>query len=63
LGWAAGKLDTTIDEFCKGFGKTLGVAAGGAAIAIPAAILGTAYWGKIAALFGSLKGWLLLLLV
>ncbi len=63
LGWVAGKLDTTIDEFCKGFGKTLGVATGGAAIALPAAILGTAYWGKIAALFGSLKGWLLLLLV
>ncbi len=63
LGWAAGKLDTTIDEFCKGFGKTLGVAAGGAALALPAGILGTAYWGKIAALFGSLKGWLLLLLV
>ena len=63
LGWAAGKLDTTIDEFCKGFGKTLGVAAGRAAIALPAVILGTAYWGKIAAVFGSLKGWLLLLLV
>jgi hypothetical protein len=60
LGWVAGKLDTTIDEFCKGFGSTLGKAAG---VALPAAILSLPYWGKIAALFGSLKGWLLLLLV
>lgn len=59
LGWVAGKLDTTIDEFCKGFGSTLGTAAG---VALPAAVLSLPYWGKIAALFGSLKGWLLLLL-
>lgn len=59
LGWVAGKLDTTIDEFCKGFGSTLGKAAG---VALPAAVMSLPYWGKIAALFGSLKGWLLLLL-
>lgn len=57
IGWVAGKLDTTVDAFCKAFGTTLGA---GAAVSIPAAILGLPYWGKLALLLGSLKDWLLL---
>ncbi len=59
VGWVAGKIDTTVDEFCKSFGKTLGAAA---AVAVPAAVLALPYWGKLAVLLGSLKEWLLLAL-
>lgn len=59
VGWVAGKIDTTVDEFCKSFGKTLGAAA---AFAVPAAVLALPYWGKLAVLLGSLKEWLLLAL-
>lgn len=59
VGWVAGKIDTTIDAFCKSFGATLGKVA---AVAVPAAILALPYWGKLAVLLGSLKEWLLLAL-
>lgn len=59
VGWVAGKMDTTIDAFCKSFGTTLGAAA---AVAIPAAILASPYWGKLVVLLGSLKSWLILAL-
>ena len=59
VGWVAGKIDTTVDAFCKSFGTTLGAAA---AVAVPAAILALPYWGKLAVLLGSLKEWLLLAL-
>lgn len=59
VGWVAGKFDTTVDAFCKSFGKTLGVAA---AVALPAAVLALPYWGKLAVLLGSLKEWLVLVL-
>lgn len=62
VGWVAGKIDTTIDSFCKSFGTTLGVAAAGVAVGIPAAILASPYWGKLAVLLGSLKDWLILVL-
>jgi len=59
IGWIAGKIDTTVDAFCKSFGTALGVAA---AATIPAAVLALPYWGKLAVLLGSLKSWLLLAL-
>ena len=59
VGWIAGKLDTTVDAFCKSFGKALGVVA---AATIPAAVLALPYWGKLALLLGSLKDWLILAL-
>jgi hypothetical protein len=59
VGWVAGKIDMTIDAFCKSFGATLGKVA---AVAVPAAILALPYWGKLAVLLGSLKEWLLLAL-
>lgn len=59
VGWAAGKIDTTVDAFCKSFGTTLGNTAG---VAIPAVLLALPYWGKLAMLLGSLKVWLLLAL-
>lgn len=59
VGWVAGKLDKTVDEFCKSFGSALGKAAG---YALPAAIAALPYWEKLALLLGSLKGWLLLAL-
>jgi len=62
LGWVAGKIDITVDAFCKSFGTTLGGAAGIAALAIPAAVLTSPYWGKLAVLLGSLKEWLILVL-
>jgi len=57
--WVAQKLDKTVDEFCKGFGSSLGKTAG---VALPAVIITSPYWGKIAALLGILKDWLLLAL-
>jgi hypothetical protein len=58
--WVAGKIDTTVDAFCKSFGTTLGVAG---AVAVPPAVLALpSYWGKLAVLLGSLKEWLLLAL-
>ncbi|WP_155983389.1 hypothetical protein [Nitratireductor aquibiodomus] len=59
VGWVAGKIDTTVDAFCKSFGTALGVTA---AATIPAAVLALPYWGKLAVLLGSLKEWLLLAL-
>ena len=59
VGWIAGKIDTTVEAFCKSFGTALGVVA---AATIPAAVLALPYWGKLAVLLGSLKGWLLLAL-
>lgn len=59
IGWIAGKIDTTVDAFCKSFGTALGVVA---AATIPAAVLALPYWGKLAVLLGSLKDWLLLAL-
>lgn len=59
VGWVAGKVDTTVDAFCKSFGTTLGAAA---AVVIPAAIIASPYWAKIVVLLGSLKNWLLLAL-
>ncbi|MEP1768194.1 MAG: hypothetical protein ABJJ53_16330 [Sulfitobacter sp.] len=59
VGWVAGKIDTTIEEFCKSFGKNLGTAA---AYGFPAAVLTSPYWGKMAVLLGSLKDWLLIAL-
>ena len=59
VGWVAGKIDVTVDAFCKSLGTTLGAAAGAM---IPAAVLALPYWGKLAALLGSLKEWLLLAL-
>jgi len=59
MGWIGGKLDTSAEAFCKSFGSTLGKAAG---VALPAAILASPYWGKLAALLGGLKEWLLLAL-
>ncbi|SFQ72478.1 hypothetical protein [Donghicola eburneus] len=59
VGWVAGKIDATVDAFCKSFGTTLGAAA---AVALPAAILAQPYWGKLAILLGSVKEWLLLAL-
>jgi len=58
-GYVADKLDKTVDEFCKGFGSTLGKTVG---VALPAAILASPYWGKLVALLWSLKNWLLLAL-
>ncbi|MEJ2020581.1 MAG: hypothetical protein P8X43_00730, partial [Maritimibacter sp.] len=43
IGWVAGKIDMTVDAFCKSFGKTLGAAA---AVAVPAAVIALPYWGK-----------------
>ncbi|MCE2750097.1 MAG: hypothetical protein LW715_15525 [Rhodobacter sp.] len=57
--WVAGKIDMTVDAFCKSFGTTLGVAG---AVAVPPAVLALPYWGKLAVLLGSLKEWLLLAL-
>ncbi|MEJ5219123.1 hypothetical protein WG622_12780 [Cognatishimia sp. D5M38] len=59
VGWVAGKINTTVDAFCKSFGMTLGAAA---AVAIPAAILASPYWAKLVVLLGSLKSWLLVVL-
>lgn len=59
VGWVAGKINTTVDAFCKSFGTTLGAAA---AVAIPAAILASPYWAKLVVLLGSLKSWLLVVL-
>lgn len=59
VGWVAGKIDTTIDAFCNSFGTTLGTAT---AVAIPAAILDSPYWGKLVALLGGLQDWLILAL-
>ena len=59
VGWVAGKIDTTVEEFCKSFGKSLGTAA---AYGLPAAILTSPYWGKLAVMLGSLKDWLLIAL-
>lgn len=59
VGWVAGKIDTTVDAFCKAFGTTLGAAT---AVTVPAAVLALPYWGKLAVLLGSLKEWLLLAL-
>lgn len=56
VGWAAGKIDTTVDAFCKSFGTTLGNTAG---VTVPAVLLALPYWGKLAMLLGSLKEWLL----
>ncbi|AQS83634.1 MAG: HEPN-associated N-terminal domain-containing protein [Acetobacter aceti] len=58
--WGAGKMNTTVDAFCKSFGTALGTTAG---VAFPAAIVAAShYWGILALLLGSLKGWLLLAL-
>lgn len=54
LGWAAAKLDLTVDEFCKSFGKTLG-----AAVAAGTSIL---FWQNLADLFTTLVTWLAILL-
>lgn len=59
VGWVASKIDTTIEEFCKSFGKNLGTEA---AYGLPAAILTSPYWGKLAEMLGSLKDWLLIAL-
>lgn len=59
VGWIAGKIDTTVEAFCKSFGTTLGAAA---ALSVPAAVLALPYWGKLAVLLESLKTWLLLAL-
>lgn len=56
MGWIGGKLNTTAEEFCKGFGSTFGKAA---ALALPVAILTSPYWGKLVTLLGGLKDWLL----
>ncbi|KIT14708.1 hypothetical protein [Jannaschia aquimarina] len=58
MGWIGSKLDTTAEAFCKSFGSTLGKSA----VVLPAAILTSPYWGKLAALLVSLKDWLLLAL-
>lgn len=58
-GWLANKLDKTVDEFCKAFGSTLGKAVG---VGLPAAVLASPYWGKLIALLGGLKEWLLIVL-
>jgi hypothetical protein len=47
IGWAARKVDLTVNEFCKGFGSTLGKAA---AVALPVALLKHTYWGEIVGL-------------
>lgn len=59
VGWVARKIDATVEEFCKSFGKNLGTAA---AYGLPAAILTSPYWGKLAVMLGSLKDWLLIAL-
>ena len=59
IGWAANKLDMTVDAFCKGFGSSLGKATG---VSIPTAILLSPYWEKLASLFLSLKAWIFLVL-
>lgn len=59
IGWIGGKFDTTADEFCKGFGSTLGKTT---AVALPTAILASPYWGNFVTLLGGLKDWLLLVL-
>jgi hypothetical protein len=58
-GWAAGKIDTTVDAFCKSFGETLGTTA---AVVAAAAALALPYWEKLAVLLGKLKEWLILAL-
>ena len=40
VGWVAGKIDMTVDAFCKSFGTTLGVAS---AVAVPAVVLALPY--------------------
>lgn len=55
VSWAAGKLDKTLDEFCKAFGSTLGKAAGVAIPVLP-------FWQQLVGLLGGLKDWLLLAL-
>lgn len=59
VGWVAGKINMTVDAFCKSFGTTLGVAT---AVTFPAVVLALPYWGKLAVLLGSLKEWLVLAL-
>jgi tetratricopeptide (TPR) repeat protein len=54
-GWVAGKIDTTVDAFCKSFGATLGTGTAAAVFALP-------YWGTLAVLLGKLKEWLILAL-
>lgn len=59
IGWIGGKLNTTAEAFCKSFGSTLGKTAG---LALPAVIVASPYWGKLVALLGGLKEWLMLAL-
>lgn len=53
IGWAAGKADLTISEFCKKFGATLGVAFAADA----SGLLEISYWTEIVSLFESAKIW------
>ena len=53
VGWVAGKMDITVDAFCKSFGTTLGPAA---------VVAASAYWAELVVLLGSLKSWLILAL-
>jgi hypothetical protein len=52
--WVAGKIDTTVDAFCKSFGTTLGAAT---SLLFPAAVLVLSRWYKPAVLIGTLKDW------
>ena len=51
----AGKINMTVNSFCKAFGET-------AAGAVTISVIDYNYWGKLALLLGSLKEWLLLAL-
>ena len=54
IGWAAGKADLTVSEFCKKFGSALGVGAAADFFGL----IEHSYWASIMGVFQSIKDWI-----